>query len=126
LPGEAQVLGLSASLPLHLREVKGVIDAVHDTSTLKHVRILVGGYLFRSAPDRAGWVGADGFAVTLSFDDMPERLRVPFAAITSFADPSVNFGLQFQDAADAAAPPEDAAEAEAEANVVSLENFRKR
>jgi len=34
--------------------------------------------------------------VTLSFNNIPERLIVPLAAITIFADPSVNFALQFQ------------------------------
>lgn len=33
--------------------------------------------------------------VTLCFNDIHERLTVPFAAITSFVDPSVKFGLQF-------------------------------
>ena len=36
-----------------------------------------------------------GFAVTLSFSGAHERLRVPFSAITAFADPGVQFGLQF-------------------------------
>lgn len=34
--------------------------------------------------------------VTLSFNNIPERLIVPISAITIFADPSVNFALQFQ------------------------------
>ncbi|MBL8640673.1 MAG: hypothetical protein JNL76_00995 [Alphaproteobacteria bacterium] len=34
--------------------------------------------------------------VTLSFNNIPERLIIPLAAITIFADPSVNFALQFQ------------------------------
>ncbi|MCR9255925.1 MAG: ClpXP protease specificity-enhancing factor SspB [Alphaproteobacteria bacterium] len=37
-----------------------------------------------------------GFGVTLSFDDQPERLEVPFDAVTGFLDPSVKFGLQFR------------------------------
>jgi hypothetical protein len=37
-----------------------------------------------------------GFAVTLSFDSRHERLEIPFAAVTAFVDPSVQFGLQFQ------------------------------
>ena len=41
-------------------------------------------------------VAEDHFAVTLSFQGRPERLTVPFEAITSFTDPSVKFGLQFQ------------------------------
>lgn len=36
------------------------------------------------------------FHVTLSFGGVPEKLTVPFAALTAFADPSVKFGLQFQ------------------------------
>lgn len=37
----------------------------------------------------------EGFRVTLHFNDKPERLAIPFAAIKAFADPSVRFGLQF-------------------------------
>ena len=40
-------------------------------------------------------VGPKAFGVTLSFANEPERLSVPFAAVTAFADPSVRFGLQF-------------------------------
>ncbi len=40
-------------------------------------------------------VGEEAFGVTLSFSDVPERLTIPFSAITAFADPSVRFGLQF-------------------------------
>lgn len=35
-------------------------------------------------------------SVTLSFNNIPERLIIPMPAITIFADPSVNFALQFQ------------------------------
>jgi len=41
-------------------------------------------------------VEADRFSVTLSFGGRHERLTVPFAAISAFADPSVKFGLQFE------------------------------
>ena len=37
----------------------------------------------------------DAFSVTLSFNNVPEKLSVPFYALTAFADPSVKFGLQF-------------------------------
>jgi hypothetical protein len=40
-------------------------------------------------------VDANGFSVTLCFDESNERLKVPFESITSFVDPSVKFGLQF-------------------------------
>jgi hypothetical protein len=49
-------------------------------------------------------VTEDRFEVGLSFGGIPERLVVPFAAIKSFLDPSVQFGLQFEPSdADAAA-----------------------
>src|SRR6185312_10619754 len=44
-------------------------------------------------------VGKDGFSITLSFQKQLERLTIPFVAVRSFADPSVNFALEF-------APPE--------------------
>lgn len=41
-------------------------------------------------------VNDDHFVVNLSFSNVPERLQVPYAAMMSFVDPSVKFGLQFQ------------------------------
>jgi hypothetical protein len=41
-------------------------------------------------------VEEDYFEVTLSFSGISERLHIPFAAVTGFADPSAKFGLQFQ------------------------------
>jgi len=38
----------------------------------------------------------ESFTVTLSFNNVKERLVIPLEAITTFADPSVNFALQFQ------------------------------
>ena len=52
-------------------------------------------------------VGDQAFSVTLSFRNRPERLVIPLAALTAFADPSVKWGLQFR----APAPPQGAAEA---------------
>jgi uncharacterized protein len=43
-------------------------------------------------------VSEDRFEVKLSFDSIPERLVVPFAALKVFFDPSVRYGLQFEDA----------------------------
>ena len=37
----------------------------------------------------------DHFSVTLSFNKVGHRIVVPFAALTSYADPSIKFGLQF-------------------------------
>lgn len=41
-------------------------------------------------------VAEDGFAVTLNFGDAPERLYIPFDAVLTFVDPSVEFGLRFE------------------------------
>jgi hypothetical protein len=36
------------------------------------------------------------FEVELSFDNIPEKLVIPFAAVKGFFDPTVQFGLQFE------------------------------
>lgn len=41
-------------------------------------------------------VGDAGFSVGLTFNQIPAKLEIPFAAITAFVDPAVDFGLQFQ------------------------------
>src|SRR5262249_22963278 len=55
-------------------------------------------------------VNDEGFEVGMSFGGIPERLGIPFAAIKSFVDPSVQFGLKFEliaeTAAGASAQPE--------------------
>lgn len=87
-------------------------------------------------------VEEDRFSVTLSFQSKPERLTVPFEAITAFTDPSVKFGLQFQPndgatplaaATDAAKPAKADAKKEADKSapkttgeVVALDSFRKK
>ena len=43
-------------------------------------------------------VGDESFAVTLSFNKVGQRLTVPYTALTSYADPTVKFGLQFRQA----------------------------
>ena len=48
-------------------------------------------------------VNENGFEVGVSFGGVPERLAVPFAAVKGFFDPSVQFGLQFEEMADAEA-----------------------
>jgi uncharacterized protein len=50
----------------------------------------------------------DGFEVGMSFGGIPERLSVPFAAVKGFFDPSVQFGLQFEEIGETAADAEDA------------------
>ena len=41
-------------------------------------------------------VNDDGFSVTLNFGDTPEHLVIPYEAILTFVDPSVEFGLRFE------------------------------
>ncbi|MEO6718083.1 MAG: ClpXP protease specificity-enhancing factor SspB [Novosphingobium sp.] len=41
-------------------------------------------------------VEPDSFSVGLTFNQVPAKLVIPFAAITGFVDPEVDFGLQFQ------------------------------
>ncbi len=43
-------------------------------------------------------VSEERFEVKLTFDGIPERLVVPFAALKVFFDPSVRYGLQFEEA----------------------------
>ncbi|WP_395645697.1 SspB family protein [Terricaulis sp.] len=83
----------------------------------------------------------DRFRVILKFSGQPHPIVIPFAAVTRFFDPSVKFGLQFEqhqadearmvsgDAAPTAAPmPPLAQESEAarDSSVVSLDAFRKK
>ncbi|WP_069299664.1 SspB family protein [Neptunicoccus sediminis] len=87
-------------------------------------------------------VSDDRFAVTLNFGDQPEPLVIPFDAIRTFVDPSVEFGLRFEtheddyddDFDDVPESPmivieedEDDAEEQpkGDAEIVSLDSFRK-
>ena len=56
-------------------------------------------------------VGAEGFSVGLSFNQLPAKLDVPYSAITAFVDPAVDFGLQFQATLEAEAAEDPAGEA---------------
>lgn len=74
-------------------------------------------------------VTADGFSVTLNFGNQPEPLVIPFDAVRTFVDPSVEFGLRFEtqdsdDDEDEPEPEPDPAPPRA-AEVVSLDKFRK-
>lgn len=90
-------------------------------------------------------VTEERFEVTLSFNNVHERLVIPFAAISTFADPSVNFALQFQPAAaeeaevaamparavadrkeEAKPTPAEPAEPPKRGEVVTLDAFRKK
>ncbi|MBL9059016.1 MAG: hypothetical protein JNK88_03195 [Mangrovicoccus sp.] len=78
-------------------------------------------------------VGEDGFTVTLNFGNRPEPLYIPFDAIRTFVDPSVEFGLRFetQDSEDDEDAPmaqdvePEPESARTDAQIVSLDSFRK-
>lgn len=77
-------------------------------------------------------VTEDGFTITLNFGNQPEPMVIPFDAVRTFVDPSVEFGLRFEshveddeeeedeDDGDDDPPPQHDAE------VVSLDKFRKQ
>ena len=77
----------------------------------------------------------DRFSVGLSFGGVPSTLQVPFAAVTRFHDPEVEFSLTFQANSDEPIPePEEAAQndvptvetADDGSNVVSVDFTRKK
>lgn len=51
-------------------------------------------------------IGDEGFAITLNFGDAPEPLYIPYDAIKTFVDPSVEFGLRFETQSNADATDE--------------------
>ncbi|MDF3048298.1 MAG: hypothetical protein K0R73_1416 [Candidatus Midichloriaceae bacterium] len=101
------------------------------------------------------FVDNKGFTVTLSFNGIKEKIYIPFSAITTFADPSVQFGLQFRevdygygeeidsevdlelengdfntpsstDKGDTPKPKGKKGKKESQDNVISLDKFRKK
>ncbi|MEK9683280.1 MAG: ClpXP protease specificity-enhancing factor SspB [Rhodospirillaceae bacterium] len=87
-------------------------------------------------------VGRTYFKVTLSFSGNPQRLKVPYDAISAFVDPSVKFGLQFsgttkeeKEMTSETTPSREIGKPDTEraennidtsAEVVTLDNFRKK
>ena len=53
------------------------------------------------------------FTATLSFNNVPEKLSIPFASLTAFADPSIKFGLQFHGMEDSEDEPAETIDYEA-------------
>lgn len=70
------------------------------------------------------------FSVTLCFEDMHERITVPFSSIISFVDPSVKFGLQFNPSQEEANQMSQKNRTElpvvSDSNVITLDMFRKK
>ncbi len=83
-------------------------------------------------------VESERFKVSLSFNNIPEKLVIPFAALTGFADPSTKFGLQFHTTVSAPAPLKaavpvfenvavaDEGESKESAEIITLDAFRKK
>lgn len=79
-------------------------------------------------------VGDTGFSVKLSFNQITSQLDIPYAAISAFVDPSVDFGLQFHvedtgfapEKHEAAENDHPAAGADDGSNVVSVDFGKKR
>jgi hypothetical protein len=81
-------------------------------------------------------VGDDAFSVTLRFGGAPERVHVPFAALTAFVDPAARFGLRFDQGEGPAEAPSDEPAGQPGAaaptggdtgpgNVVDIRSFRR-
>lgn len=78
-------------------------------------------------------VDDEGFAITLNFGDTPEAMYIPFDAIRTFVDPSVEFGLRFEtqdsndddEDEDEDAAEDDDDEERPAAEIVSLDTWRK-
>lgn len=81
-------------------------------------------------------VSKNQFCVDLYFDDRLESIKIPFSAIISFLDPSVNWGLNFEPVlsdfskADTPAPKKEEKKPTLKKDksgvVVSLDSFRKK
>ena len=77
----------------------------------------------------------DGFSVTLNFGDTPEHLVIPYEAILTFVDPSVEFGLKFESSVEEESTKDQGIPTSDEDNrddikkdtgeIVSLDSFRK-
>ncbi|MDJ0946058.1 MAG: ClpXP protease specificity-enhancing factor SspB [Kiloniellales bacterium] len=127
-----------------------------------HPEVVMPGYLRKRYPDEMTivlqhqfWnleVAEEYFSVSLSFSNKPELLVIPFAAVATFADPSVRFGLQFETGeggtqedeeagplvklpevappdpatAENADQPDDGENKEGAENIVALDRFRKK
>ena len=79
------------------------------------------------------------FSVVLNFKNKPEKMKIPFASIISFSDPSVNFSLQFENSIKQNLEPltdtkennekfkssDDEFHAEEKNNVIQFEKFKK-
>jgi uncharacterized protein len=74
----------------------------------------------------------DGFSITLNFGNQPEHLVIPFDAVRTFVDPSVEFGLRFEthddddEEEEDEEPEDDPTPPQGDAQIVRLDKFRKQ
>ncbi|MBK8441136.1 MAG: hypothetical protein IPL38_17105 [Rhodobacter sp.] len=75
----------------------------------------------------------EGFSITLNFGNQPEPLVIPFDAVRTFVDPSVEFGLRFETHDEEDEDEEDGDEEDGDddppphdAEIVRLDRFRKQ
>lgn len=110
------------------------------TFSTRHAAARIPGWLAESYPERITIVlqhefdglevTPQGFRVRLSFSNRVADLYVPFDAVLTFVDPSVEFGLKFEaheeepEESTAATEPAEPAP-KGSADVVSLDKFRK-
>lgn len=74
-------------------------------------------------------VSDEGFTITLNFGDNPEPMVIPFDALRTFVDPSVEFGLRFEtheEEDEGEDDPEDDPPPQQDAQIVRLDRFRKQ
>ena len=76
-------------------------------------------------------VDPDKFSVTLSFNDLPERITVPFSAVSNFTDPFARFAVTFTPTGPKPAPKKEKKKKTAKQtgepeNVVDFSAFRKK
>ena len=78
-------------------------------------------------------VSDEGFEITLNFGNQPEHLVIPFDAVRTFVDPSVEFGLRFEthdddddEDEDDEDPEDDPTPPQGDAQIVRLDKFRKQ
>lgn len=149
----AALRGVMSSALSHAAE-NGLVDNQHFFVTFRtrHPSVVIPDWLLERYPEEMTiviqheyWelaVMADRFSIGLSFSNRSVTLVVPFAAVKTFADPSVNFqldiptgepdeigseaGFSEEESAETEDAPADRDEASEEATVVSLDAFRKK
>lgn len=114
-------------------EIEGLPGDHHFYITFdtKHPAVKLADWLKEKHPDEItiviqNWfdglkVAEDNFSIILNFGDQLEEMTIPFQSIISFVDPSVEFGLKFENIKN-----EEQIETTTEAEMVTIENNDKK